>query len=86
MFAPNQLQGTFATDTMDMRCKSIHGDRYAQVFANKEFFAVAYPIEKKGDAHHPLDYFVRDFGIMDELIMDGNGEQSGKHSEFQAKM
>ena len=26
MFQPNRLQGTFATDTMDMRCKSIHGE------------------------------------------------------------
>jgi hypothetical protein len=56
------------------------------VFANKEFFAVAYPIERKGDAHHPLDYFVRDFGIMDELIMDSSAEQTEKHTEFQAKM
>ena len=71
---------------MDMRCKSIHGDYYAQVFANDELFAVAYPIVKKSDAHHPLDHFIRDYGVMSELIMDGSGEQSGKHTKFQAKM
>lgn len=86
MFEPNRLQGTFATDTMDLRCKSIHGERYCQVFANKEFFAVAYPIEKKGDAHEPIDHFVRDFGAMDMLISDGAHEQVGKHSQFQAKL
>ena len=47
MFQPNRIEGTFATDTMDMRCKSIHGEQYCQVFANKEFFAETYPIEKK---------------------------------------
>jgi hypothetical protein len=86
MFEPNRLQGTFATDTMDLRCRSIHGERYCQVFANKEFFAVAYPIEKKADAHGPIDHFVRDFGAMETLISDGASEQVGKHSIFQAKV
>jgi hypothetical protein len=86
MFAPNRLEGTFATDTMDLRCKSIHGERYCQGFANKEFFAAAYPIEKKGDAHEPLDHFVRDYEAMDWLISDGGAEQVGKHTQFQAKL
>jgi hypothetical protein len=86
MFTTNRLEGTFATDTMDLRCNSIHGERYCQVFANKEFFAVAYPIEKKSDAHEPLDRFVRDYGAMDFLISDGANEQVGKHSKFQEKV
>ena len=86
MFQPNRLQGTFATDTMDMRCKSIHGQRYCQIFANKEFFAAAYPIEKKSDAHEPIELFVRDYGAMDLLISDGGAEQVGRHTQFQAKL
>ena len=86
MFQPNRLQGTFATDTMDMRCKSIHSERYCQVFANKEFFAAAYPIEKKSDAADPVDLFVKDYGAMDLLIMDGAPEQIGRNTEFQAKL
>jgi hypothetical protein len=67
----NRLEGTFATDTMDMRCKSIHGEKFCQVFANKQFFAAQYPIERKADAHEPLDQFVSDYGAMELLISDG---------------
>jgi hypothetical protein len=86
MFEPNRLAGTFATDTMDMRCNSIHGERYCQVFANKEFFAAAYPIEKKGDAYEPIDWFVQDYGAPETLISDGAPEQVGRNSKFQAKL
>jgi hypothetical protein len=86
MFSVNRLEGTFATDTMDMRCKSIHGEKFCQVFANKEFFAAAYPIERKADAHEPLDLFVNEYGAMELLISDGAKEQVGKHTEFQAKL
>jgi hypothetical protein len=86
MFEPNRLSGIFATDTMDMRCNSIHGERYCQVFANKEFFAAAYPIEKKGDAYEPIDWFVQDYGAPETLISDGAPEQVGRNSKFQAKL
>jgi hypothetical protein len=46
VFEPNRLSGTFTTDTMDMRCNSTHGERCCQAFANKEFFAAAYPREE----------------------------------------
>ena len=86
MFQPNRLQGIYATDTMDMRCDSIHGERYCHIFANKEFFAAAYPIEKKSDAHEPIDLFIKDYGAMDILISDGGAEQIGRHTKFQAKL
>jgi hypothetical protein len=86
MFQPTRIQGTFATDTMDMRCKAIHGERYYQIFANKEFFAAAYTIEKQLDAHDPIDLFIKDYGAMDLLISDGGAEQVGKHTQFQAKL
>jgi hypothetical protein len=86
MFEPNRLAGIFATDTMDMRCNLIHGERYCQVFANKEFFAAAYPIEKKGDAYEPIDWFVQDYGAPETLISDGAPEQVGRNPKFQAKL
>ncbi len=86
MFDVNRLEGTFATDAMDMRCKSMHGEKFCQVFANKEFFAAACPIERKADAHEPLDLFVNECGAMELLISDGAKEQIGKHAEFQAKL
>jgi hypothetical protein len=86
MFQPNRLQGTWATDTMDMRSTSIHNEKYCQVFANNDFFAAAYPIDKKGDCHHALDDFIQDFGAMDLLISDGSAEQCGTNTEFQRKV
>jgi hypothetical protein len=72
-----------ATDTMDARCKSIHGEKFCQIFGSKEFFACAYPIEKKSDCHEALDKFVREFGAPDILIMDGSKEQTGHNSKMQ---
>jgi hypothetical protein len=86
MFSVNMLEGTFATDAMDMRCRSIHGEKFCQVFANKEFFAAACPVERKTNAHEPLDLFVNECGAMELLISDGAKEQVGKHAEFQAKL
>jgi hypothetical protein len=86
MFSVNRLEGTFAANTMDMRCRSIHGEKFCQVFANKEFFAAACPIERKANAHEPLDIFGNEHGAMELLISDGAKEQVGKHTEFQAKL
>ena len=85
MYQTPRLEGTWATNTMDMRITSIHGERYCQVFTNKDFFAAAYPIEKKGDAHKGLDDFVDDYGAMDLLITDGSNEQTGIHSKFRER-
>jgi hypothetical protein len=86
MFEPNRLSGIFATDTMDMRCDSMHDERCCQVFANKDFFAAACPTEKKGDACEPVDLFAQDCGAPDTLISDGAKEQVGRNSKFQAKL
>jgi hypothetical protein len=72
MFKVKRLKGTFTTDTMDMRCKSIHGEQFTQVFANKDFFAAAYPIERKANAHEPIDMFVNEYvssGSSEKLSM-----------------
>jgi hypothetical protein len=84
VFEPNRLSGTFATDTMDMRCNSTHGERCCQAFANKEIFAAAYPTERKGDAYEPVDWFAQDHGAPETLISDGANEQVGRNSKFQA--
>jgi hypothetical protein len=86
VFEPNRLSGIFATDTMDVRCDSTHDERCCQVFANKDFFAAACPMEKKGGAHEPVNLFVQDHGAPDTLISDGAKEQVGRNSKFQAKL
>jgi hypothetical protein len=71
---------------MDMRCNLIDRERYCQVFANKEFFAAAYPIEKKGDAYEPIDWFIQDYGAPETLLSNGAPEQVDRNSKFQAKL
>ena len=44
MFGVKRLNCMMATNTLDARVKSIHGQQYCQVFGNKDFFLEAYPI------------------------------------------
>lgn len=41
------LTGEWSTDTIDDRTKSLDGDRYAQVYANKGYFAKIYPMDSR---------------------------------------
>ena len=86
MFDVRRLHGTMSTDTMDARCKSLHGDKFSQIFGNKQFFVEAYPIKKKSDCHEGLDKFIKEYGAPDKMIYDGAPEQVGKKTEFQRIM
>ena len=48
MFEMKRLTGKWSTDTIDGRTKSLDGNRYAQIFANKQYFAKIYPMDSKG--------------------------------------
>ena len=73
-----------ASDTMDPRCKSFHGDhRYTQVFGNKQLFCEAYPIASKADCDEALKRFIIEYGAPEEMITDGSPEQTGKNAKFQ---
>ena len=76
------LRGQFSTDTMDGRVKSLDGNRYAQVFATKDLFAAAYPMQLKSMAGEGLRQIVHDYGRPEHLTFDGSGEQCGKKTEF----
>ena len=82
MFHIKRLQGEWSTDTLDGRTKSLDGNRYAQVFANKEYFAKIYPMDSKAKAGDALKVFCREFGVPDHLTFDGSGEQNGKNTTF----
>ena len=89
MFEPKRLLGDMASDTMDPRCYSIHGDyRYCQVFGNKMMFCEAIPIvSKSGDsADGALKEFLRDYGAPENMITDGLKEQTSKGSKFLATL
>ena len=72
-----------ASDTMDPPCDGLHGNRYCQVFGNRNMFAEAYPIAKKSDCGNALKQFLIDYGAPDTMMMDGSHEQTAKGSNFQ---
>ena len=86
VFEKPLLRGEFYTDTMDGRCKSINGNRYAQVFANKDFFAAAFPLQSKSEAGDALRQFINEYGRPEKLTFDGSQEQCGRKTEFMANV
>ena len=80
------LRGHFYSDTMDGRHKSLDGNKYAQIFANKDFFGVAYPMEAKSGAGDALRQFVYDYGRPEKLTTDDSREQTGKKAEFMSNV
>ena len=47
MFGQKIFNAHVYTDTIYDRVTSIHGNRYGQVFAKKDYFVDVYPIKKK---------------------------------------
>ena len=82
VFSRKTLAGDWSTDTMDARCKSREGNKYAQVFANKSYFARIYPMDSKKKAGNALRLFCQEFGVPERLTFDGSKEQTKKGTEF----
>ena len=83
MFSMKTLDGQWSTDTIDSNCgKSLDGNRYAQVFSNKNYYAKVYPIESKDKAGDALHQFCNEVGVPKELIFDGSREQCKKNTKF----
>ena len=82
MFEIKTLSGKWSTDTIDGKCKSLIGNRYGQVFANRGYFSKIYPIDKKSKAGQALKLFCQEFGVPESLTFDGSKEQTGKNTTF----
>ena len=82
LFTRKTLSGDWATDTMDGRSKTLDGNRYAQVFANKAYFSRIYPMDSKRKAGDALKMFCQEFGIPEKLTFDGSKEQTKKNTTF----
>jgi hypothetical protein len=78
MFERKRLRGTWSSDTMDGRVKSIDRNRYAQVFANGSFFAEIYPMATKAMAGMALKEFITELSVPDEMTIDGSKEQNSR--------
>ena len=82
MYERPRLHGVVYTDTMHGHFKSLDGNKYTQIFATEDYFAVAYPMESKALAGDALKEFITDYGVPDKIIMDGAGDETGKRSTF----
>jgi len=82
MYAKKTLIGKWSTDTVDGHTKSLDGNRYGQIFANKQYFSKIYPMDSKGKSGDALKVFCRKFGIPEHLTFDGSREQCCKGTEF----
>ena len=82
MFTRKTLSGSWSTDTMDGRCKTLDGNKFAQVFANKAYFSRIYPMDSKSKCGNALRLFCQEFGVPEKLTFDGSKEQCMKGTEF----
>ena len=82
LFTRKTLNGEWATDTLDGRCKSLDGNKYAQVFTNKSYFSRIYPMDSKRKAGDALRTFCKEFGVPEKLTFDGSKEQCQPGTRF----
>ena len=82
MFGQQLFNAHIYTDTMDVILISIHGNRYGEVFATKDFFSDVYPMKSNGDCGQALHQFITYYGIMLMLTFDGSKEQTKPGTEF----
>lgn len=66
--------GMFASDTFRSNITSVRGKNYIQLFCNRANFTKAYSMKSKSHAHHALDRFIHEVGVMNELLTDGAKE------------
>ena len=63
MYFIKTLTEEWPTDILDGRTKSLDGNRYVQVFANKGYVSNSYSMNNKSKTGGDLKIFCRDFGI-----------------------
>ena len=78
VFTRKTLQGQWSCDTMNGIYKSMDGNQYEQVVANKEYFAKVYPKDSKSKAGDALKFFCQNFGVPKRVNFDGSKEEACK--------
>ena len=71
---------------MNARVASIHGNRYGQVFATKDYFVDVYPIKKKSHCGDGLSEFITDYGVPLKMTFDRSKEQTLPGMDFMKKI
>lgn len=67
-----RLMGTWYADKLFFCVKSIRQFKCAHLIGNGMGYSRFVPLESKADAHLSLDPFIKDHGIMENLVVDGD--------------
>ena len=67
-----QFQGTYYADTLFFTVRSIRGFKCAHLIGNGIGFSRFTPMESKADAHLSLSNFIKEDGVMENLVVDGD--------------
>ena len=84
MFQRPRLKGKFSTDTAYFKHKSTRGNIASQIYFHKSGFYSCYHLSKVDDKQvgPSLRKFIHDFGIPEQLTMDGAAVQTGRNTSF----
>ena len=77
-----RLQGKGYTDTYHGRHLSLEGNKYTQIFTNKQMFAVSIPLLLKSEDGNALKQFIAMYGVPEYLTFDNSAEQYKPGTEF----
>ncbi len=65
-----------------VHCKSLVGNRYAQIFANMGYSSKRYPKDSKRKTGQALREFCNEYGVSEHSTFDGSKEQCMPGTEF----
>ena len=82
MFVQKTFNAHVYTDTMNARVKLIHGNRYGQLFATKDFFVNVYLMKSKRYCGDTLHEFFSDYGVPLNMTLDGSKNQNNPGTDF----
>mmetsp|Transcript_73445 Transcript_73445/g.206243 ORF Transcript_73445/g.206243 Transcript_73445/m.206243 type:complete len:168 (-) Transcript_73445:465-968(-) len=84
MFQKRRLHMRMSSDTAYFKVKSLRGNVASQVYFHKSGFAACYHVPKVDDDNvgPTLAAFISDYGIPDELTIDGAAVQVGRKTTF----
>jgi hypothetical protein len=77
----NWLNGTWYTDTLLSKVKSINGNTCAQVYTNRQYTSV-HPMTARSQVGRSLTEFTDNIGIPDLLWSDGAPKMTGNNTEY----
>ena len=86
MFGQKFFNAHVYTDTIDAIVASIHGNRYGQVFATKDYFVNVYPIKKKSHCGDGISEFITDYCVPLQMTFDGSKDQTMPGMDFIKKI